>query len=279
MNKSVVVIGGAGFLGKHVLTKLVGEGYSKVICADVIDPNIKDVIFQKTDVLDPLSLSHIKYADFIINCTGQVTFPIEMCLRLNSQGLLNIINNVSGKNHMIQLSTVGVYGEVVVADETTSLNPQTPYSTAKAMAECLLTKECKAPYTILRLSNLYGPGQPKGLMAYLKRSLNSDKKLEFNHSGEMVRSFLHVENCASTISNLIKKLTTATEVYNIAGEKTISIPDLIKMIEKIKGVSYSINWGDKPSWENISEIKTDKIKNLLSINQNYSLEEYIRSEF
>lgn len=279
MNKSVAVIGGSGFLGKHILRSLSKHNYTKLVCVDLVDPSIPGVEFLKGNILESDSLSSLRSANIIINCTGQVTAPITKCLEQNSKGILSILNALDPHAHFIQISSVGVYGEVEEASESTQVNPQTAYSTAKAVAEFLITSQCKAKHSILRLSNLYGPEQPKGLMAYLKRSLQTDKILEFQHSGNMLRSFLHVEDCVEIIVALINKQPLGSEIYNIAGSEPVSVTSLVKLVETEKKINYKVNWGTEPAWENVKRIRTEKINNLLNIKFKHSVPEYIKAQF
>jgi UDP-glucose 4-epimerase len=237
------------------------------------------VEFCYSNILNAETLAVIQSAEVVINCTGQITNPIESCLKLNSEGVMNLLQHIATEGYFIQLSTVGVYGEKKVAEETLALNPQTAYSTAKAMAEIIIKEHCKAKSLILRLSNLYGPGQPKGLMAYLLRSYKTDRKLEFEHSGNMVRSFLHVDDCAKIITDILANQIIPEGIFNIAGNDYYSVSDIIKQVEEIKDIKFTKHWGNCPSWEDIGQIKIDKIKELLSINLQHSIAEYIRSEF
>ena len=114
-----------------------------------------------------------------------MTKPFNLCIKLNSTGLINLAKVLSNKNsRLIHISSVAVYGSTENCNEDSPLNPETNYATAKAFAEQIILENYNHKYlTILRLSNLYGSNQIKGVFAYLLRSYNSDRKLKFNNDG------------------------------------------------------------------------------------------------
>ena len=73
--------------------------------------------------------------DIIINCTGQITKPFNICLTLNSDGIENLLESMNKKARLIHISTVAVYGSSKFCDEKSPLNPESNYATAKAFAE------------------------------------------------------------------------------------------------------------------------------------------------
>jgi nucleoside-diphosphate-sugar epimerase len=277
MNKSILVIGGAGFLGKHILVSLLNQGFKNLCCGDLKKPDVEKVKFSYMNVLDLNSLGDISKYDIVLNCTGQITNPIEGCILQNSVGILNILHELSEKNHFIQVSTVNVYGTAEYADEGFPLKPETPYSAAKATADVLIGHLVRINYTILRISNLYGPGQNKGIMAYIPRSYRNDRKLEFNHNNMMYRTFLHVNDCVKVISQLIRLSEIPCGVFNLSGTDSYKIEDIIKIFERAMKVRFDIHWTDSSPYENIKFISDEKLKHIIPIEHKESLEDYISS--
>ena len=109
-------------------------------------------------------------------------------------------------------------------------------------------------YIILRLCNLYGENQTKGVLAYLKRSYQSDLLLDFNHNGNLLRSFLHVNDCAKTIYSLISDYSNTRGIFNLSTHDTYTIKELVKLVEQIKEIKYTTAWKNNLPWENIEEI-------------------------
>ncbi len=275
MNKSALVIGGGGFLGKTLVQSLKANGYNKIGIADITNPHISGVDMHEVNLLetdvDRLSQIFEPY-DIIISCLGQITKPINLCLRLNTEGLEIIAQAVKvTKKFLVHFSTVTVYGSCDYADEKTNLNPETPYSCAKACAEFLINSILpNEKYCILRLSNLYGGDQPKGVFSYLKRSYKSDRRLEFNNDGEMIRYYLHINDCADISTQLIK--TNKTGIYNLIGPDRYSLKELISLAEKFLDIKFQTSFDPIVAWDNTLTISDEKLKNSIEVTYNNSLE-------
>ena len=162
-----------------------GRGRHEVHCGDLVYNKSLNCDYVKLDLLDINNTTKELFNfDIIINCVGQITYPFNLCLQLNSIGTSNLAKALSGKSaRLIHISTVAVYGSSENCNEESPLNPETNYATAKAFAEqILLRNNNKERITILRLSNLYGSNQMKGVFAYLLRSYHSDRNLRFNNN-------------------------------------------------------------------------------------------------
>ena len=115
-------------------------------------------------------------------------------MELNTKGIDNIIDFVKKNDlNFFQVSTISVYGSSIdEVNEESKLNPETSYGSLKAMAEYLIqNKLSKDKFSIIRLSNLYGDQQPKGVLAYLLRSLKQNDDIFFNNDGLLKRYFLN----------------------------------------------------------------------------------------
>jgi nucleoside-diphosphate-sugar epimerase len=280
MSKSIIVIGGTGFLGRKILENLVYSGFHKIACGDLVNPDIKNIDFHPLNILDSRTLYPLKKFDIVINCTGQITIPIEGCLLQNTLGIKNIIDSLDADSHLVQISSVGVYGTVAIAGEDFPLNPETPYSTAKSVAEVWIQNVCRPQkYSILRLCNLYGPDQPKGVISYLYRSFLTDKDLFFEHNGSLERFFLHTEDCVKTITSFISENPLPYGIFNLSSKEKYSIRDLVRRLESIKNFSYTINWGSQKPWENIGDIPIGKIQKVTNYEPTNSLMNYMDSTF
>lgn len=274
MNRSILVIAGGGFLGKTLLKSFRQMNPPKLGCIDIINPEIESVNYYDVDLLniefEELCKITDKY-DIIINCSGQITNPINLCFRLNTEVTSSIINAIQGKQKFLfHYSTVTVYGTVEFADESTSFNPETPYSTAKSFSEYLIKSQLDiGQYCIIRLSNLYGDDQPKGVINYLIRSIKSDKILEFNNDGDMIRYFLHVKDCATISCELIKK--NINGIFNLIGPDRYTIKTLIQLAEKTLNCKFITFFNKTHAWDNTKIISDSKIREVLKFEYNHSI--------
>lgn len=274
-----MVVGGSGFLGDHIIQALQKAGMTDVTCGDLVKDNTSNCNFIKLDILDEHGISNLKNYDTVINCTGQVTQPFNHCFQLNSIGVTNLAKALSGRNtRLIHISTVAVYGSAESCNEENPLNPETNYATAKAFAEqTLLEYYDRDSLTILRLSNLYGTCQLKGIFAYLLRSYNSNLNLNFNNDGNLTRSFMHVEDCADLIVEVVKK-SGFVGIYNVKGHETYSIKELIKKFETHFDVQFETNFNQASPWENIKALDDSKLRGLVNLTPRWMLFDFIEQE-
>lgn len=266
MTDRIIVIGGSGFLGSKIIQSLKSAGIEDVTCGDITFNNNIDCNFLEIDILNYNDLvSKLQDYSIVINCVGQVTQPFNLCLKLNSVGSNNLSKALLKNGpRLIHISTVAVYGSEEECNEESPLNPETTYATAKAFAEqILLDNYLKKKITILRLTNLYGRFQAKGIFAYLLKSYNSDYKLRFNNNGYLKRSFMHVDDCSDIITKVVKN-NTINGIFNIKGEETYYLKDLVAEFEKHFGIEFEKKYNMKVSpWENIEKLDDSKLKSII----------------
>ena len=275
-----MVIGGSGFLGSNIVKSLQNSGVKKVVCGDLIPNKYLDCEFVKLDVLDLNNITKkFNNIDIIINCTGQITQPFNLCYKLNSIGTMNISQAVSSsKTRLIHISTVAVYGSADYCNEESPLNPETNYSTAKAFAEQIFMENCdKKKLTILRISNLYGGRQMKGVFAYLLRSYHTDRKLNFNNDGTLTRSFLHVEDCAEIIIEVVKS-ENLFGIYNLKGHETYSVKELVQEFENQFDIEFEKSFSQDSPWENVENLEDTKLKSIIKLRPKWHLFDFIEKE-
>jgi nucleoside-diphosphate-sugar epimerase len=275
----ILLIGGQGLLGRSLQEVFLENQFIHIYTLSrnfYQNPNHLQGSLLDSEIITSLVKHNF---DFIINLSGQITNPIEECLNLNSVGIQHLIYLIkaSPETKLIQISTVGVYGSTNEANEYSPMQPETPYSVAKCMAEKLLINSLDSKsYTILRLSNLYGEKQLKGVFAYLNKSANSNRELEFNNNGSLVRYFLHVFDCASIIVNLIQQ-ENLNGIYNVIGKDRFDLNELINLFESIKHVKYQVNLAPIAPYDNALHISDNKIKTILAYTHQMNVESYLKN--
>jgi len=275
MSDKIVVLGGSGFIGSAIVKEVRKRGNHEVISVGFSRGG--DL---KADILDFSELERVcNLGNIIINCTGQITNPIDLCLRQNSIGILNLakISNIYRKK-ILHLSTVSVYGTTGMATEESNLNPETPYSTSKYFAEFLLRQNVdKKMLGIVRLSNVYGL-DGKGVLNYLLESYLENKPLFFNNNGLLERFYMHVDDCAFNLVNLIES-KQYLGLFNLVGEEKLSLKDLVKLIKDNTGYSFDVKYEDKIPYENIGNISTEKIRSIINLKFENNLSYYVKNYF
>ena len=102
MIKKVIVLGASGFLGSQLVKKLKLNPAVDVFCGGTKENIMMPTNYCKLNLLSMKSLTQLKNFDIIINCTGQVTKPFNLCYRLNTEGIYNLVKTI--KIHLIKLS-------------------------------------------------------------------------------------------------------------------------------------------------------------------------------
>jgi UDP-glucose 4-epimerase len=272
--KKTLVIGGSGFLGSTIIKKLGKEA----VIADYSKPiNNLENRFLNLNLLDSNKVHEIvKEFDVIINCVGQVTFPINDCLKLNTLGVYNLVNalNQLTKIKLFHISTVAVYGSAKSVKESSPLNPETPYASNKAFAEFIISNMNIHKFCIIRIPNVYGEGQKKGVFAYFRKSFLTDKKLIFEHNGDLLRYYLHVEDVADAI--ICAVTNNLKGIFNLTSSDRFTIRDLINLIEKIHNMKFELSYGINKSLENIEYLDGNLFREVTNFSPLKKVEDYIK---
>ena len=275
--KKVVIVGGAGFLGSHIAHALAINNGVELSYADIVPNSDMSINYLPMNLLEPSSIKGLADYDVVINCTGQVSNPFNLCYRLNTKGILNLLKSLgSNFNRVIQISTTAVYGSGEYCDEMSAINPETNYATAKAVAEFQLQAGLDSSrLTILRLSNLYGPGQQKGIAAYLLRSNASDRLLKFNNDGTLIRYFLHVQDAARVIAACVLE-SKFNGIYNVKGPDSYLVKDLINVFEKEFNMEFNKEFSMSRPWENIKNLDDSRIHKAMGLYFKHNILKYFR---
>jgi len=280
LTEKIIVLGGSGFLGTHIIQALQRADIGDVSCADIVPNKFLNCNQVKLDILDFNDLiNKLNNYNIIINCIGQITQPFNHCLQLNSRGINNLLKAISGSNvRLVHISTVAVYGSAANCNEETPLNPETVYATAKAFAEqIILDNYNKKNIVMLRLSNLYGGKQTKGMFSYLLRSYHSDSKLDFNNNGSLIRSFMHVEDCADIVVEVVKN-KQLDGIFNVKGRETYSVMELVQKFEKRFKVTFETCFSQDLPWENIDNLDDSKLRSVMDLQPKWNLFDFIEKE-
>ena len=275
MNK-VLIIGGSGLLGKSLVEYFVSNNFQVGALSRHCNSQGRRFSNYAVDVLDyeNLELVVAQY-DVIINCIGQITNPIHECVSLNTKGITNIIDAVKKNgNYLIHLSSIAVYGSSSMVNEKSAVNPESVYGSFKYFAEYQINQNL-TNYVILRISNLYGKSQVKGILGYILRSFhNNEKALFFNNDGSLKRYYLHIDDLSSIIKLILAKRVIG--VYNVIGNDFLTIKQLITLSEKALDYSFEVQYEDKQPIENIDKVDNSKLKKQFDYFFQHNLENYIQ---
>ncbi len=264
--KSILITGGAGFIGSHTIRQFVRRypdyhivNLDKLTYAGNLE-NLKDVEdapnyeFVKGDIYDAAFLKELfeKYRfDGVIHLAAEshvdrsISDPNEF-IKTNVVGTVNLLNvakdqwqgDFEGKL-FYHISTDEVYGSLEEGGyftEETPYDPRSPYSASKASSDHMVRayyNTYKLPVVISNCSNNYGPHQfPEKLIPLFINNIRNNKELPVYGKGENVRDWLYVEDHAKAI-DLIYHRGRIGETYNIGGDNEWRNIDLIRKLCEI----------------------------------------------
>jgi nucleoside-diphosphate-sugar epimerase len=278
--KKILLLGGSGYLGNGIASRFEQENEYVITIGDLVKHADSKCDFIEVDVLNwPTVSSVIKKHDLIINCTGQITNPINACFTINTVGVDNIVQAAKSHNKKLyHISTTAVYGTAEYADENSKVNPESPYAACKSFAEYQIIKNLDGKkFCILRLPNLYGENQTQGIFAYILKSYLSDKKLYFNNDGSLSRYFLSVDDCGEAIFLAIHK--NLKGIFNITSNDNYNVRELISLIEATSIVVFKKNFDQIKPIENIDKLNFNAFNEATGFAPKTSLRDFIKRVF
>jgi len=238
-NQTIAVIGGTGFIGRHVLEALTAQP-ARVLVHRTQPSWLKGLEHVEPiqgDIFDPAALDRLLHGcEVMINLTGQVEGPVDRYLDVNVRGTLNLAQACLRQRvpRVIHASSALVYGDVLNATEESPCHPFSPYATMKCAAEDIICSLLSPTTEVMcfRLSNVYGPAQSKGLIPYLLNCIRSRQRISIDADGAQTRDFVFVKDVASAFT---KALTTPDWVdrVNIGSGVPTSVITLLRHIEEV----------------------------------------------
>ena len=259
--KNVLVTGGAGFIGSHIVERLTGE--CAVTALDNLstgkEKNLPEgAIFVKGDLRDSdMVKKTIKDADidviFHIGANASVPHSTEdprYDFETNALGSFNVLEACrdSDVEKIVYASTAAVYGEPVYTpiDEGHPLHPISPYGASKLAGErCgLAFKETYGiDFAAIRIFNTYGPRQPRYVMYDFIKKLRRDPSfLEVLGTGGQIRDYCYVSDMADAF---VLVAGHGNGVYNAAGGSPTSIKELAELMVSIISPEAEIRYGGR----------------------------------
>jgi UDP-glucose 4-epimerase len=251
----IVVTGGAGFIGSHIVDALLARKHDVYVLDDLSSgsrenlEHVPQVVFHKVDIrsasacdlLERLSPQILVHAAAQISVRASMEQP-QVDTDINVTGLVNMLSALREQRgaHVVFLSSGGaIYGEQVAfpANEDHPINPESVYGLSKRVGEEYLdfwNKAWGVTSTSLRLSNVYGPRQnphgEAGVVAIFAQHLLAKRGITINGTGEQTRDFVYVEDVAEAVGRAVD--SRARGIFNIGTGRETPILEIARMIRK-----------------------------------------------
>ena len=263
MNKSILITGGAGFIGSHViklfvskypdyqiinldaltyagnlenLKEIEGAPNYKFVKADIKDVEALKTVFESHKITDVIHLAAESHVD------RSISDPLAFVMTnvIGTVNLLNVAKEFWKENldeHLFyHVSTDEVYGSLHDGSfflETTPYDPQSPYSASKASSDHFVrayANTYKMRTVVSNCSNNYGPNHfPEKLIPLCIHNIKNNKPLPVYGKGENVRDWLFVKDHARAIDTVFHKGKSG-ETYNIGGFNEWKNIDIVKLL-------------------------------------------------
>ncbi len=304
--KKILVTGGAGFIGSNFINHILGKrddifivNLDKLTYAgnllnlksienhpnydfikgDIVNDELVSYIFQKYEISNVINFAAESHVDRSI-------LGSEIFFRTNVLGTNVLLENAKrfGVEKFVQISTDEVYGSLGPEgqfEETTPLQPNSPYAASKAAADMMafaFYHTYQVPVVITRCSNNYGPYQfPEKLIPLMILNSIENKKLPVYGDGLNVRDWIYVIDHNKAVELVLEKGKIG-EVYNIGANTEKPNIEIVKLIlnqvRKSEGLIEYVK--DRPGHDRRYAINSSKIKNELGWQVEYSFEDAVK---
>jgi UDP-glucose 4-epimerase len=261
----ILVTGGAGFIGSHVVNAFLGAGHEVIILDDLStgrESNLNPAArFYQIDIRDPQveEIFRAEQPEVVSHHAAQMDVRRSVADPLfdadvNILGSLKLIEYAKkyAVKKFIYISTGGaVYGEpeYLPCDENHPINPICQYGASKHTVEHYLymyNVNYGLRYTVLRYPNVYGPRQDPhgeaGVVAIFCGKMLAGEQVTINGDGEQTRDYVYVGDCARA-NVMVADVNKASGIYNLGSGKGTSVNDIFTGLRDITGYKLAPVYG------------------------------------
>jgi len=304
-NSTVLITGGAGFIGSNLCRVLLTKGFTVYAVDNLITGHRKNIepllkserfYFSQLDITETrlvreFSDTQIDYVYHLACPTGVLNTKLlaEEMLQTCSIGTKNVLEVARSHNaKMVFTSSCEVYGqpEVFPQHEEYSgnvhpLGERSPYEEGKRFSESLIAmyvRKYNVEANIVRIFNTYGPGmslEDTRVIPQFLKSISTDQEICIYGNGEQTRTFLYIDDLMNGLELVIEKGERG-EIYNVGSHTPISMNELAKLMMRLTGRQNNV--AHRPHFiedHNNRLPAVEKIKRL-AWHQTVSLEEGLR---
>jgi UDP-glucose 4-epimerase len=254
------ITGGSGFIGSHVVDRMVAAGYA-VTVLDVHPSHRSDVVYRHVDVLDLAEVVEatrdcqvVFHLAGVSDASDALARPVA-AVQVNIAGTSNVFeaSRRNGVRRTVLASTAWVYagahGEVPIDEEAPFHLPGAGhiYTSSKITSELIAHNYLElygTPFTILRYGDAYGPRMSEEFVIprFVRQALNGEA-ISVHGDGSQFRNYVSVEDLADA-HVLALSGDAENEVFNLKGPEPITIRRVAEMIHAMLGIPFTVEFGE-----------------------------------
>jgi UDP-glucose 4-epimerase len=284
----VLVTGGAGFIGSHIVDQLTAEGHEVAVVDSLWaegggkESNLNSKArFYRADITDEAALARVfdeVRPDAVSHQAAQHSVAVstknpQLDARVNIIGLLNVLSNSTrvGVKKVVFASSGATYGTPtrLPIDEDTPQRPESPYGITKMVAEHYLRYWQESQglnYTALRYGNVYGPRQDPngeaGVIAIFAKRFLTHQPLRIDWDGEQRKDYVFVEDVAR--ANVLALSRGDNDIFCIGSGAPTSVNEIYQVLANLTGYEPEITRAPKrPGDIYLSYFNSSKAERLL----------------
>jgi UDP-glucose 4-epimerase len=302
-SQCVLVTGGAGFIGSHLVDRLVDEGFGVRVLDDLSSCSLANiqghvdagrVEFVQGDVRDSELVDDCVCGEgYVVHLAAVVSVPFsmanpELTFKTNVGGTVNLL--AAGARARVRrfvfASSCAVYGdpEYLPVDETHRVLPLSPYAESKLAGERHASSFCARELlqcVALRFFNVYGPRQVmndySGVISRFVDFARRGQPLTVYGDGSATRDFVYVADVVEAIMRCLRRQEAAGEVFNVGTGKPTTVDELAKTVLELTGSSSPVSYGEARAGDILqSYADVAKARRLLGFRAETSLRDGLR---
>lgn len=298
----ILITGGAGFIGSHILAQLQGRRDMDVVVFDNLSSGSKEHVpagmeLVEGDVCDEAAVDALfadHHFDAVVHLAAQtmvpfsVDHPVEDC-QINLEGVLHVLEacRIHGTGHILFSSSAAVYGDNlhIPLKETERLVPTSPYGITKMTTEHYLRVYHELygmDATVFRFANVYGERQGEkgegGVVSIFCKLLSQRQGITVFGDGNQTRDFVYAGDIAQAIIRALP--LKGCHTMNVSTGQETSINDLIRSFEKAVGYTVPVQYTAPRTGDILrSVLSNEALKRDLGFVPEMDLEEGIRRTY
>lgn len=298
----ILITGGAGFIGSHILAQLQGRRDMDVVVFDNLSSGSKEHVpagmeLVEGDVCDEAAVDALfadHHFDAVVHLAAQtmvpfsVDHPVEDC-QINLEGVLHVLEacRTHGTGHILFSSSAAVYGDNlhIPLKETERLVPTSPYGITKMTTEHYLRVYHELygmDATVFRFANVYGERQGEkgegGVVSIFCKLLSQHQGITVFGDGHQTRDFVYAGDIAQAIIRALP--LKGYHTMNVSTGQETSLNDLIRSFEKAVGYTVPVQYTAPRTGDILrSVLSNEALKRDLGFVPEMDLEEGIRRTY